>query len=374
MVMKIKWSLQNALTEGMNKSFAGLFESVHSNSIIQNVNTELKWVRINSQIDFPVSVNGLEVENSFVCSPYTAYARYAKDELKHKVPNKLIQIIVLGILKLFEAFLKFGNIDRNIHINNYLLSTNPYPEWDGKEIGEITDFVKEEYPKHAIIFRSINRYQHEALIKQFEKNGYQKIGSRQVYIYDMDYENWMEHQNNKHDKRIIKKQNLQYIPHEEMGPYLEEALALYNKLYLVKYSEFNPQFSLTYFKHCHEHGIMHFQGYKDAHNQLKTFSGLFIVGDTITSPLVGYDTSAPQNEGLYIHAINLIMQYKFKTGKLLNLSSGASKFKRLRGGNPSIEYSLIYIKHLSMKRRITWRILQFISNKIGIPLMEKYEL
>jgi len=38
--MKIKWSSQNALTVGMNKSFAGLFESIHSSSIIHNVNTE----------------------------------------------------------------------------------------------------------------------------------------------------------------------------------------------------------------------------------------------------------------------------------------------------------------------------------------------
>jgi hypothetical protein len=145
-------------------------------------------------------------------------------------------------------------------------------------------------------------------------------------------------------------------------------------LYLEKYSKYNPQFTIKYFTTCYNDGIVHFQGYKNSENVLKSFSGLFIIGNTITSPLIGYDTAAPQKEGLYIHAAQLALLCKFKTNLLLNLSSGAPEFKRMRGGEPSIEYSAVYSRHLNRKRKITFIILQFISNKIGVPLMKKYEM
>ncbi len=360
--------------EDFHQSLSVLFLKQNSEAIIRNVHTEMKLLRIGDKYIFPISINHKQENNSFVCSPHTAYALYSKDELNQKLNNILLQIPILGIINFIDIILRLGKIDKNIHVNNFLLSTNPYPEWNGKEIGEITEKLLKEYPKHAIIFRSLNEYQHSEIINQFEKKGYIKLGSRQVYIYDTDYDTWIKHNNNRNDIRLIKKQKLRYISHEEMYPYLEQALNLYNKLYLVKYSQFNPQFTIQYFRISYEQKLIHFQGYADENNKLKSFAGLFIIENTITSPLVGYDTDTPQKEGLYIHAIHLIFLHKFKSGLLLNLSSGASQFKRMRGGQASIEYSLIYTRHLSFGRKLIWSILQFVSNKIGIPILNKYEL
>jgi hypothetical protein len=374
MEMKAEWINAENIPKGKIQSFAELFTSKKSEEIILNKATEVEFLKIANDIYYPVTINDLEGENSFVCSPYTAYALYSKEELKSKVKSKIVQLPLLLFIKLIGQWLKFSNIDKNVQVNNFLLSTNPYPEWEGNEINEITSSIKAKYPNHAIIFRSLNIYQHQNLIERFVKNGYEKIGSRQVYIYDMEYADWAKHNNNKHDQRIINKQQLIKLNHDEMAMHLEEALNLYNQLYLEKYSKYNPQFTLEYFKKCHESKLMYFQGYKDQNDRLLTFSGLFLIGNTITSPLVGYDTSAPQKQGLYIHAINLIMEYKFKHQKLLNLSSGAPKFKKLRGGLPSIEYSVVYTAHLSLKRKMAWKILKFISNHIGVPLVKKYEL
>lgn len=373
MKTKIKWVHWKDLPLGLMKSFSKAFTENKSTVLISNVETEYRILKVADGIYFPVTINNTEWDSSFVCSPYTAYALYSKDELMRKINSKLIQYPLLLLIQLLEKWLRYGQINKNIHINNFLLSTNPYPEWSGLEITEITNFIKKEYPNHAIIFRSLNQFQHQHLLNIFKKN-YMLIGSRQVYIYDLTQESWLKHKNNKHDLAIIKKQNLIYIDHAEMEPFLEEALQLYQMLYLEKYSKYNPQFTLKYFKTCYSDGIVYFQGYKNSENILKSFSGLFIIENTITSPLVGYDTSAPQKEGLYIHAAQLALLYKFKSNLLLNLSSGAPKFKRMRGGDPSIEYSAVYTKHLSRKRKITLFILQFISNKIGVPLMEKYEL
>lgn len=374
MVMKIEWVNWSKLPEGQLKSFAKLFSEHTSQELILNVDTQFKILKIAPEVYLPVTINNEELDSSFVCSPYTAYALYSKDELIHKINNKWIQLPLLFIIKLIGKWLKWGQINKNIHVNNFLLSTNPYPEWQGEQIEEITEFIKKEYPDHSIIFRSLNTWQHQPLLDKFTQNKYDLIGSRQVYIFDLTYADWLKHRNNKHDNRLIKKRGLIFLDHAEMGDYIEQARNLYNKLYLQKYSKYNPQFTLKYFQTCYTEGVVYFQGYKDENNVLKTFSGLFIVGDTITSPLVGYDTDAPQSDGLYIHGAQLAILYKFRSNLLLNLSSGAPQFKRMRGGAPAIEYSAIYFKHLSFRRRMTWQILKFISNKIGVPLLDKYEL
>jgi hypothetical protein len=372
--MNIKWITWQDLPKGILKSFSKAFSEYKSNELISNVHTEYRILKVADDIFFPVTINYSEWNSSFVCSPYTAYALYSKFEVRQKIKNKLIQFPILVIIKLLGIWLKYGQINKNIHVNNFLLSTNPYPEWHGKEIAEITGFLKTEFPDHAIIFRSLNRYQHQNLLNIFENKKYKLIGSRQVYIYDLSYEEWLKHRNNKHDLKLIDKQKLIFLNHDEMESFLDQAHKLYQKLYLEKYSEYNPQFTLNYFEKCHREGIVRFQGYKNDKNELKAFSGLFIIEKTITSPLVGYDTSASHKEGLYIHAAQLAIQYKFQSNLLLNLSSGASQFKRMRGGKPSIEYSAIYFEHLSFKRKFILNILKFLSNKIGIPLMEKYEL
>ncbi len=370
--MKIRWAKQEELKDKVQR-FNKMFES-KSQVLIENVNTEYRVLYVNEKLFFPVTINETEWDNSFVCSPYSAYTEYAKEEVKWTIKNVVLRFFLLFLIKSISGWLKRGELNKNVHVNNFLLSTNPFPEWDGKEIAKITSFLTLEYPDHAIIFRSLNEYQHTHLLKIFETNNYDTIGSRQVYIFDLNKEDWLKHRNNKHDTKLIRKAGLNYIEHHDMEVYLPQALQLYRKLYLEKYSELNPQFTLQYFQESYKAGIIDFQGYTDQTGTLKAFSGQFTVDKTITSPLVGYDISAPQKEGLYIHAAQLAILNKFKLDLILNLSSGAPEFKRMRGGKPSIEYSALYINHLSKKRKLRWRVLKFISNKMGVPLLKKYQL
>lgn len=372
MVMKVRWAKQEEI-KGKVGSFSKMFES-QSQLLIENVNTKYRVLYINDDLFFPVTINNTEWDNSFVCSPYSAYAEYSKEEVKWTIKNIILRFFLLFVIKGISGWLKHGMLNKNVHVNNFLLSTNPFPEWNGKEIPEITTFLKSEYPDHAIIFRSLNEYQHSNLLDLFNTNQYDTIGSRQVYIFDLNKEAWLKHRNNKHDNKLIRKTGLNYIEHKNMEPLLPEALQLYHKLYIEKYSTLNPQFTIKYFQECYENGIIDFQGYTDKHGVLKAFSGQFTLDNTITSPLVGYDTSAPRKKSLYIHAAQLAILSKFKLNLLLNLSSGAPEFKRMRGGEPSIEYSALFINHLSKKRKFRWKVLKFISNKFGVPLIKKYKL
>jgi hypothetical protein len=372
MVMKIRWAKKEEL-KGKVKNFSKIFES-DSEFLIENVDTQYRFLYVNENLFFPVTINNTEWENSFVCSPHAAYTKYAKEEIKWTIKNVVLRSILFFIINMISGWLKRGELNKNIHVNNFLLSTNPFPEWNGDEIREITTFLKSEYPEHAIIFRSLNEYQHSNLLKIFEANNYDTIGSRQVYIFDLTKKEWLKHRNNKRDNKQIIKKGLNLVEHEKMEALLPQALELYRKLYLKKYTQLNPQFTLKYFKECYKYGVIEFQGYTDETGVLKAFSGQFTLENTITSPLVGYDTDAPKTESLYIHAAQLAILSKFKLGLLLNLSSGAPDFKRMRGGSASIEYSAIYLNHLSSKRKLRWKVLKFVSNKIGVPLIKKYKL
>lgn len=371
----VKWANWDEIPEENLKRFSKMFLTNSSNFWIKNVQTEFRVLQVGSSFFLPITINHEEWENCFVCSPYTAYALYSKEELKNKIDSRWVQLPILFVINILAKILRSGKLNQNIQINNYLLSTNPIPIWDGEGIREINQFLQKEYPNHAVIIRSLNKTQHDKLIKNLKHTNYQLIASRQIYLFDLKLDNWLNHRNNKNDNKLIQKQGLTFLNHDEMGQYLEDALALYYKLYIKKYSIYNPQFTLEYFKYCHLNNIVIFQGYKNTNGELKAFSGLFIVGKTITSPLIGYDTDAPQNEGLYIHAAQLALLYKLENPNLeLNLSSGAAGFKRSRGGQPEIEYSAVSNKHLSLKNKIVWHFLKFVSNQIGIPLLKKYKL
>jgi hypothetical protein len=102
--------------------------------------------------------------------------------------------------------------------------------------------------------------------------------------------------------------------------------------------------------------------------------GWFTNGDILTAPVVGYATELPQRLGLYRLLTQMCLQEAVRRRCLLNFSSGAAHFKRLRGGVPEIEYSLVFVGHLSKKRQRVWYLLSWILRTIGVPIMKKFKL
>ncbi len=370
----IRWVEQEGIKDEKVAAFYKLFVQHKSETLIANVNTEVKVLSVADTWFLVATINDTEWDNSYVCSPYTAFITYSREELDRNIKNNFIRKPIRGLLSLCSGWFKKQNINRVIHLNNFLFSTNPYSGWQGSNLPQITTFIRQKYPDHAIVFRSLNTPQHALLMEEFKLYGYQLSATRQVYLFHPHAQTYSMHRNIKLDKRKIRQRGLQWIGHERMGEYLEQALNLYNKLYLGKYSRLNPHYTLCFLEACHRQNILFFQGYIDEEDQLKAFSGMFEWGDTITSPLVGYDTDAPQKEELYLHASQLVFRRMFETGKMVNLSSGAALFKRLRGGQPHIEYSAIYDRHLPSGRRRLFRVLRFLTNHLGVPILRKYKL
>ncbi len=344
-----------------------------SHEWMHNVETTMSTEEIGGFI-FPVTVNDTEYHSSYVCSPYNALITYSKEELV-KINSKLIRFCLILLINSIGGLLKLGKVNKNYFINNFLLSTNPYPNWHGEGAKEQLKQATAKYPQHAIMYRSINEHTNKDLMKQLKKEGFILAASRQVYIFDSNLYEFINRNNTQNDRRALAKSEYALILHDQIKESdYPDILKIYNLLYLEKYSKHNPQFSLKLIAYWHQNRLLNMMGLRDKHGVLQGIVGLFESEQVITAPLVGYNTNLSIDKSLYRILIYLILDYSNKKNCCLNLSSGASHFKLLRGGQPFIEYTAAYIKHLPIYRRMTWRAVQVLLNGLFVPMLKRYKL
>lgn len=351
----------------------------HAHALIRNVDTHMALLDSGTH-EFPVSINNGDErpDNSYVVSPLTTYTGYAAFELA-QLRRPWLEWPMQRLIALIGRHLVRTRIDRIVQINNWLLSTNLYPsDWDGHDLPAMTRFMAERFPDHAIGFRSLNRFSNAALIDRLEALGYVAIPSRQVYLFDArpgDAAAFLSHNNTRMDARLLRNTRYRLVPGEALcdADYgrLEE---LYSLLYLGKYCPLNPQFSADWLRLGQSEGWLQLVALQSPEGRLDGVFGMFSRGGILSAPVVGYDTALPQKLGLYRLLTQSCLQEAARRQCLLNLSAGSAAFKRLRGGQPEIEYSMVYVDHLSPERQRIWRLLGMLLQRIGVPMIKKLKL
>ncbi len=338
---------------------------------VRNVETQLHWERLGETM-VPITRNQTELESSYVVSPYSALILYSRQEMK-KLPSYLR--ILETILAPLSLLLKVMKLNQAVSVNNWLLSTNLYPKAGAEQFAELASKSIAASPNSFVIFRSLNFFTYADLILTFKSLGFSLIPSRQVYFFDFRKEQASEFRNLNRDLKFLSRTSLQIIDGDDFSDLdFDRAEQLYNFLYLEKYSIYNPAFSNIYLKLCRDTKIMRFLGMRDSEGVLQGVVGFFIVDGVMTVPIVGYDIHRPQKEGLYRLLIAIALKYARDEKLLVNLSSGASSFKIFRGGQPVIEYSAVYIKHLKWYRRLGFRIIQFLLFSLALPILKIFKL
>jgi hypothetical protein len=340
---------------------------------IANLATRVLVVRDGDTV-LPMTVNDAEYGNAWVCSPYTAYALYSKEEM-HLLESRALRRGLAGLADGMGGVLKAARINRMVQVNNWMLSTNLFPRTRPFSIPAITRALTAAWPDHYICFRSINAWDGREASAAFRRAGYKLVASRQVYVHERLAETWRARSNAKHDLRLLRSSPYRVVRDAELGDAdLPRMAELYAMLYLEKYSRYNPAFSAEYMRVARDAGVVRFLGLRGADGVLDGVLGLFAIDGTTTAPIVGYDTRRERRLGLYRLLMTLVFETALTEGLDVNLSSGAASFKRLRGGRPYIEYSAIYDRHLSPLRRFALSALAAPVNGIGVPLMRRLEL
>ncbi|TCS96860.1 GNAT family N-acetyltransferase [Hazenella coriacea] len=341
---------------------------------INNVNTQLLALQLHSKV-MPVTVNQAEYDNSYVCSPITHYITYAIEEL-YNLKKPRLEGILKRVLQSLEMILRWGQMNKVLIVNNWLLSTNLYLPLSEQEIHTIIETLTKSYPNHAICFRSISSYP-VSLQDHFITNGFLPIPSRQVYLY---YPNQFQKIASK--KRWILKKDLKFLaqsdyevlhPEQITAKDIPRFVDLYNQLYLDKYSKHNPQFNERFISLALKHRLLHLRAFRKE-GKIDAVLGYFVRHQAMTTPVFGYDTQVPLQAGLYRLLSAQLIRESHQSGNLLHQSSGAAEFKRCRGAIPHLEYTMAYVNHLPRDRQFIWKLLHRILHQIAVPLLEKHKL
>lgn len=341
---------------------------------IDNVSAEMHLLQIND-LFLPVTVMNTVDDSSYVVSLYNQYITYAREEL-WELGSPRLEWFLDKVLTGFGQVLKFGGLNQTVIVNNWLLSTNLYYDMSKTELKKITDYLTEHFPNHAIVFRSICESFAPEVYNHLKNLQYQSVLSRSILLFEAKSLSDLTRSQRKQlirDKKLIEENATYSVKEIEDTKYFKDIVAIYNKLYIDKYSRHNPQFNESFIATAWEHNFLKIIGVFDQDDHLKGVLGYFQIEDTITAPLLGYDTNVPREDGLYRILTYLLTSEGFKLHANIHRSAGVADFKKLRGSRNELEYIFFYSKHLPLKQRLVWRIFSSVYNKVGTMLQRKFK-
>ncbi|HLJ54298.1 MAG TPA: hypothetical protein VKT77_04610 [Chthonomonadaceae bacterium] len=345
--------------------------------LVRNVDTHVLALSAGDTL-MPVTLDRPRAGNCYVVSPTAAYTDYARYELQI-VPSGAARLAGEALISAVSLWLRRVRLDRIVHVNNWMLSTNLYGEWSGEGLAEIVEALSALYPDRAIVLRSLNTFSNATLLDRAARCGCQLLPSRQIYIQDGRQAGGRRlagRRDYKQDGRLFAQTGYRVCaPDPDREPCVFDRIeSLYAKLYLERYTPLNPQFTSHWLRNGCADGWLKLFCLISPEGGIDGVAGMIERGDTITTPVLGYDTDLPQSLGLYRMLCRICTDEAIARGLALNGSAGAASFKRSRGGVPHVEYSAVFADHLGFESRLAWRTLSALLNRFAAPLLQRYAL
>ncbi|WP_245648174.1 GNAT family N-acetyltransferase [Paenibacillus borealis] len=339
---------------------------------ISNVHTTVKVLTVDG-IPVPVTINDSNYDNSYVCSPYTHYVSYAREELA-LLNNQMLEGALSMMLMAMGWLLRQARFNRVIQVNNWLLSTNLYPALSAGQLTEVLEYLRQAYPGYTIMYRSLSMETSGDLIASLRGVGCKLVPSRQIYLLQQNSSGSKARWLVKRDRSLLAKHGYTEVSPDEITPAdIPRIVELYRLLYIDKYSVYNPQFTEAFIAMAMERRTLQIYGLR-REGRLDAVLGFYERDGAMTAPLFGYDTGLPQSVGLYRMLSAVLIGLAGSSGLLLHESSGVGQFKRNRGAVGAIEYSAVYDRDTAWLNRCGWSFLELLLRRIGMPLIQKLKL
>jgi len=356
------------------KAFVDCLKDAPSESLINNLATGIELLEID-EFSYPITINnGNQPGNCYICNPVTGYTAYAIDETRHFVTNAFLNGCLKGFIRTISPVVGATGIDRVVHLNNWLFSTNPCPAFDRTTLKKLCKKLVRQYPSHAIVVRSLNTFSDKASLDAFSAEGFHLLPSRQVYIFDGRLETRLS-KDMKNDRALLRKTPFKEVANEDFSDAdYQRCAELYAQLYIDKYTPLNPQYSADFIRRLHKSGVIQLQGLRCVDANLVAIGGRFEYANTLTQPILGYDTFRPQKEGLYRLITYMAQRDALRHRLVFNMSAGAADFKRKRLAIPALEYSAVYTRHLKYHQNLATKITKSILAKMAVPIIKRYKL
>lgn len=312
---------------------------------IKNIETSIYILQIDNFL-LPITVNKHEYNNSYVTSNYF-FITYLLEKLDHKFPRAAF--LAKPAIKLLGIFLKIMQVNRVVIINNWLLTTNTYPNLTAAQIEKITQFLQIRFNRHSLIWRGVNTHTDGDLIAVLKACKYRMVGSRYVHIYDPGNKGNLSSKvlyHHRRDRILLQKDGYEVVSGEQMcSKDIKEALELYNDIYINRYTKYSPQYTDLFVTEVVKSRFFDLICLKKE-GALRGVLGCHESYQTMILPFFGYDTSYGEPNHLYRILTMIGIDESEKRGVVLNDSSGSSSPKKYRGMKLYPEYVACYDKHL----------------------------
>lgn len=360
------------------KTEQGMFAKSYLKPLIQdgphiyfsNISTTLLALFMDDFV-LPITCNNKIEDNAYMCSTYTQYVLYALEEV-NRLNKPLARSALRKLIYGLAALLKWGEIDKTVFVNNWLMPTNLYPTLSQNQVEKLSEGLIEQFPDHAIAFRSVNQVTCPQLFQHLKDLGYDLVMSRNIYYTDTKNDlSPLKARMAKSDFKLLETTSYKLLKNEEIEIEASCRIAeLYRMLNIDKHNAWNPCYTDRWIKLIRKiPGFSLFAFQKK--NNLEGALAYYELNGAMTSPLFGYNTEVSQEMGLYRQISALLLKEAFEKKKMLHQSSGAGHFKMLRRAKKDFEYTAVYCKHLSWRRQTPWKILSHAMNSVGKGYLSK---
>jgi hypothetical protein len=326
-----------------------------SSELIKNVDLKLRVLQVGEQF-LPICITDFKPGSSCIYS-ICGGMECTKDIFLKQcgwIGKTIARPILDAAIHLIAQF----NFDRKILVDYLPFLGSKYLQAGEEDWQRVTRLLTKEFPDHAICFHTVNSKLDAPFINQLKLIGYQFLPGKQSIIIDATQDFRLTN-SSKNDLRLEKKTSFQKVVHDEITPDdYSRIVELYNMLFLEKYSKASAQITENLIKLFHECKILDFKGLRNSNGILEGIVGIFVTGDRMYDPIIGYNLQLPKQLGIYRILKAMELQYAIAHKLIHNSGAGAMHFKQLRGGVPSTELTACFYQHLPRERQRSYRLLK----------------
>ncbi|MBW8882047.1 MAG: GNAT family N-acetyltransferase [Asticcacaulis sp.] len=313
----------------------------------------------NADVAFPVkdlAVPSTKENHCWVTSLATLLGPVARQEIRREMTGAVAvvaQLLSCGI----EGFARALRLDDAVYPGHDLLTTSLY---DGSPV------IPNPVPGKATIIRSLNRHHHADLLHDDMSLWPMRI----VWLIDDPARDWLPRRDVRRDRAQIASSSFSRGHYAALtAAQLDQVMALYRRLYITRYSRYNPDYRPDYVAAMLADGRLEILTL-ERDGTIVAFCAVHCKANILSVPMLGYNDSLPEADMLYRMVMVPPVEVALARGLGVNLSAGAARFKRHRGAKPHVEYLLIRDGHLPAWRRFGYRAIGRLLRRLEPQLIE----
>ncbi|MGV2876424.1 GNAT family N-acetyltransferase [Macrococcus capreoli] len=342
-----------------------MMEGIHRG--IENIHARVEVILLNGQL-IPYSVKDGGNKESWIHSFTGQYIDEMHSEVDRMEMPGVVKTLANQLLNIGRTILRFTG-EKTVTVFPSFMSTTMYEGFEFDQIQEVTRILVARFPKHAIVYRTLNDKFHQEKMKQLAGVGYSEMISRAIYIFaPSDGHSKNERKDLKKDMKRFEKSGYTFTS-EIKDDEFSQLMPLYKQVYLDKYSDFNPHYTEDFFRFIYNELNLAWFVVKD-NDCIISFMGVSQTGNVLFPAYFGMDQSV---KGLYFMTSGLLYNFAKDNGYQINNSAGAKDYKLARGSRPYLEYHYIYYKHLKIVPFVSYALFTKVATPLGKYLLKKLQ-